>query len=117
MARPKKPDHERRTQSMSVALTDAEKAQLEQAARTYGLGLSEFIRRRILGVRLPAAIGDQQQAAEATAALLRLGVNLNQIARHTNAGRALPAGALSTLIERVNSAMDQLDESNRNRAG
>jgi Bacterial mobilisation protein (MobC) len=39
------------------------------------------------------------------AALLRLGVNLNQIARHMNAGRGAPPD-LSALIARINALLD-----------
>ena len=85
MARPKKPAHERRTENMNFFVTDLERVQIEHAAALHGLGLSEFFRRRSLGVRLPASSVNRQQMAEATTALLRLGVNLNQIAKHVNA--------------------------------
>lgn len=111
MARPKKPDHERRdANQIGVRLSEIELAKLEQSAAMYGLSLSEFFRRRALGHRLPQIVAERQQAAEATTALLRLGVNLNQIAKHVNAGRAIPMLELSDLIVRVNHAMDQLDE-------
>jgi hypothetical protein len=54
---------------------------------TYGLDLSEFIRRRTLGVPLPPHVAEQRTRATLATALLRLGVNLNQITRHMNAGR------------------------------
>jgi Bacterial mobilisation protein (MobC) len=40
-------------------------------------------------------------------ALLRIGVNLNQIAHHMNAGRGAPPG-LSALIERVDALLDDI---------
>ena len=110
MARPKKPAHERRTESMRFSVTDVERVQIEHTAALHGLGLSEFFRRRALGVRLPAASAEKQQAAEATAALLRIGVNLNQIAKHVNAGRPAPVSELSDLIGRINRHMDKLDK-------
>lgn len=111
MARPKKPDHERRdANQIGVRLSEIELAKLEQSASTYGLTLSEFFRRRALGHRLPQVVAERQQAAEATTALLRLGVNLNQIAKHVNAGREVPVMELSDLISRVNAAMDELSE-------
>jgi len=113
MARPKKPEHERRTESMRFSVTDEERVQIEQAAALHGLRLSEFFRRRALGTRMPAGAVDRQQAAEATAALLRLGVNLNQIAKHVNAGRDTPVAEIYDLINRINYAMDQLHESGR----
>lgn len=113
MARPQKPEHERRSNGLNIRLTEIERVRAERSAAAYGVGLSEFFRRRALGHRLPAGQIDRQQMAEATAALLRLGVNLNQIAKHVNAGRGTPVQELSDLIARINSAMDSLDESGR----
>lgn len=111
MARPKSPDHERKDATpVGVRLSAVQRAELEHKADALGLGLSEFFRRRALGYRLPQIVAERQQAAEATTALLRLGVNLNQIAKHVNAGRDVPVAELSDLIQRVNHAMDQLDE-------
>lgn len=112
MARPKKPAHERRDlPPVGVRLTEIEKAQAEQSANAHGLNLSEFFRRRALGYRLPATNINRQQIAEATTALLRLGVNLNQIAHHVNAGRDTPVYELSDLIERINKTMDAFNDS------
>jgi hypothetical protein len=108
MARPKKPAHERRTENMNFFVTDLERVQIEHAAALHGLGLSEFFRRRSLSVRLPAAAVENQHRAEATTALLRLGVNLNQIAKHVNAGQGVAVGELNALIVRINVEMDNL---------
>lgn len=111
MARPKKPADERRSTQALVRLTDMERLQAEQSASAHGLTLAEFFRRRALGYRLPSTNTNRQQIAETTTALLRLGVNLNQIAKHVNAGRDTPVYELSDLIARINAAMDVLDES------
>ena len=111
MARPKKPEHERKSTGTSVRLTDIERAQTEAAAAALGLPLSEFFRRRALGYRMPRSGIEQQKMAELTTALLRIGVNLNQIAHHVNAGRSTPVVELSDLIARINATMDALDES------
>ncbi|PZR93922.1 MAG: hypothetical protein DLM68_00325 [Hyphomicrobiales bacterium] len=50
-----------------------------------------------LGYRLPAPLTAQRQTDDIGAALNRHGVNLNQIARHMNAGRGAPP-YLSALI-------------------
>jgi hypothetical protein len=89
-------------------VTDMESIQIEQAASMRGMGLSEFVRRRALGTRMPAGIVDRQAQAEATTALLRLGVNLNQIAKHVNAGQGVAVGELNALIVRINAEMDNL---------
>ncbi len=115
MARPTLPDDEKRSSSFRFVVTDIERAEIEQAASACGLGLSEFFRRRSLGLRMPANAAVSQAKAETTTALLRLGVNLNQIAKHMNAGRAAPHGQIKDLLNRINATMDKLDERNRPR--
>lgn len=99
---------------MSFYVNDIERAQIEQAAAAHGVGLSEFFRRRSLGQKMPVA-AERQQQAETTTALLRLGVNLNQMAKHMNAGRSPAHDAIMELVGRINREMDKLDESYRDR--
>lgn len=115
MARPHLPDDERRIRQFNFVVNETERAEIERTASAYGLGLSEFFRRRALGLRLPAGAADRQLKAETTTALLRLGVNLNQIAKHMNAGRAAPFDSITDLIDRINVTMDKLDERDRPR--
>jgi len=107
MARPTKAPEERRDGQLGVRLTVAERARLEHTAAAHGLTMAEFMRRRALGYRLPANAAAQQHTARAATALIRLGVNLNQIARHMNTGRGAPPH-LSALIDRINGELDRL---------
>ena len=65
------------------------------------------MRCRSVGYRLPAALAVQRHVAALAVALLRLGVNLNQIARHMNAGRGVPP-ALFALIDRIDAILDEI---------
>ena len=82
MARPKKSPEDLRDVRTAVMLTERERVELEQRASTYGLSLSDFIRRQTLGRPVPASVAEQKTRATLATALLRLGVNLNQITRH-----------------------------------
>ena len=97
-------------------LTLRERAELEQRATTFGLTVSEFVRRQTLGRPLPAHVAEQQTRATLATALLRLGINLNQITRHMNAGRFAPYH-LPELINDIRGHVDRLtrDESRRDR--
>ena len=107
MARPRKAPEERRVNGPNPRMTTAEKAEVEQHAAILGISPSEFMRRRSLNYRLPAALAVQRHVAALAVALLRLGVNLNQIARHMNAGRAAPPD-LSALIARIEAILDDI---------
>jgi len=111
MARPRKAPQEKRDEALNPRLTAAERAEIERSAAAFGVSPSEFMRRRALGYRLPADLAAQQATASIGAAFNRLGVNLNQIARHLNAGGGRSAALerdLHALLERINAAMDRL---------
>ena len=107
MARPKKRPEELREERINPRLTTAERVLIEQNAAAYGITPSEYMRRRIMGHRMPTAAPEQRTRAQAVAELNRLGVNLNQIARHMNAGRSVPAH-LAALLTRIAETLDRL---------
>src|SRR5256714_7603476 len=107
MARPRKAPEERRVNGPNPRMTTAEKAEVEQHAAILGISPSEFMRSRSLSYRLPAALAVQRHVAALAVALLRIGVNLNQIAHHMNAGRGAPPQLLA-LIARIEAILDDI---------
>jgi hypothetical protein len=89
MARPRKPDPERKSTRLAVRLTPAERLQIEQAAHQAGMSASSYIRAQILQGRvelsrhrsLPPALFDQ---------IRRIGVNLNQLTKIANQTGKMP---------------------------
>jgi len=90
MGRPKLSPEERRDCQTTVLYTIQERAELERRAHALGLSLSEYVRRRTLGVPLPPQSADRETRDKLATSLLRIGVNLNQITKHMNAGRHAP---------------------------
>lgn len=107
MARPKKAPHERRDDVLGVRLTAAEHAALQRHATALGISAGEFMRRRALGYRLPPLNAEQKAMTSMAAALMPIGVNLNQLARAANAGRLLPA-SVTELAGRIASILEGL---------
>lgn len=117
MGRPKLSPEERRDCQTTVLYTIQERAELERRADAVGLSLSEFIRRRTLGVPLPPQSADRQTRDKLATSLLRIGVNLNQITKHINAGRHAPP-ELPALVATINTHLKILtNEPSRNHAG
>ncbi len=118
MGAPMNSPEQRRDVRTAIMLTAIERAELEDRARAHGLTLSEFVRRQALGIVTPAAAIKTQSRSVLATALLRLGVNLNQITKHMNAGRA-ESIQLPALIGDIRAHIDRLTqhESRRNRAG
>lgn len=89
MARPRKDDDHRRTETVAFRVTPAERMQLENAAIAAGLSASEYAR----GQALKGRVVVQQSRTLDHAAfdeLRRVGVNLNQLARIANQAGRVP---------------------------
>ncbi|NKE48771.1 plasmid mobilization relaxosome protein MobC [Roseomonas frigidaquae] len=105
MSRPKKAPVDRRDDLLAVRLTSGERAELERSAGALGLTVAEFMRRRALGYRLPPLDTQTQAMASLAAALMPIGVNLNQLTRTANAGRLLPH-SIEELATRITALLD-----------
>ena len=81
---------------VKVRVSEEEKVQFESLAHDSGVTLSDFIRKRLAGVRIyPAHIG-----LERNRQLARIGNNLNQIARWANMRKsALEAVTIISALE------------------
>jgi hypothetical protein len=108
MARPKKAPEDRRDDRLNPRLTSAERAEIERNAAALGLTPSEFIRRRALGYRLPASVAVQRQTATLATALLRIGVNLNQLTHRANIGREPQEDYLRSLADQISAVLDRI---------
>lgn len=99
MARPTKEKKDQRYIRITVRLTEAECVQLEKLSAYAGLQASEVIREavfknRVLQAKVPVL--DQQTYVE----LKRIGNNINQIAKHLNAGQGIGANNHLAAIDR-----------------
>jgi len=113
MGRPLKSPQDKRDCRVAVMLTMAERAELESRAQGLGLTISDYIRRRALGVPLPPQAADRRVRDKLATSLLRIGVNLNQIAKHMNAGRHAPP-ELPSLVATIQTHLNVLtNESSR----
>jgi hypothetical protein len=107
MGRPKLSPQDKRDSRVQTMFTMRERAELEARAEAVGLTLSEFIRRRTLGVPLPPQSADRQTRDKLATSLLRIGVNLNQITKHMNAGRHAPPD-LPAIVATINTHLQIL---------
>jgi hypothetical protein len=97
MGRPRKAANELRDVPVTIMVTEEERARIEQLAGP--LTMSEFLRRRAFGRPMPANATEQKNTAALTTALLRIGVNLNQIAHRLNAGHRDTFGLVDLLAD------------------
>ena len=83
MARPKKKLDEIKLLQINLRVTLNEQVQLEQIAKTYGLNVVEFIRRRALQKQLPKFTMSGLQR-DLLIALSRIENNINQMSKKEN---------------------------------
>lgn len=107
MARPTKAEHERRQERVEVRLTTGERVHLDEAARSFGITVAEFVRRRALGYRLPAVLTESPVRAAIATALIRLGVNLNQLVKAFHRSGVV-SPELPPLIAKIDGELDRL---------
>ena len=75
-----------RSAVVPIRMTTEERERLKEAAKPFGVSLSEFVRRAALKRRMPvAAVAEVNR--ETYAQLCRVGNNLNQLVRAVNEGR------------------------------
>lgn len=85
MARPKKEQHEKRSETARFRVTLAEREFIRTQARAAGLDETEYLRRRALGHAIPPAPQRSSDPA-LVSELNRIGVNVNQLAHATHKG-------------------------------
>ena len=90
MPRPRKEPDDRRSETLAIRLTVAERIRVEQAAFAAGLSASEYARSLVLAGRV---VLRQNRALNHAAfeELRRIGVNLNQLTRLAHQRQQLPA--------------------------
>ena len=114
MARRRRDDEsERRIAAIKVQLTPSERAELDRRAAMTGLQLSEFCRVVLLSdVKAPAPPArDPDLIRKLMNEIMRVGSNLNQLARIANERRDLPRYAeLKAVEEKIVAALERVIE-------
>ena len=122
MARPRIDDALRRTEQLGIRLTVAEKNAVHWAAKRAGMSLVEWVRHVALEAADAPSSAPTADARERRnrwlyiwRQLVRVGVNLNQIAMRLNAGESVSEDAgesvskdeLRTALDAVRAALDK----------
>ena len=95
---------EKRTVTIATKLTEKEAERVKQIAQAKGLTASELLRRSVLNLPIPERISPERlkKKNEVIRRLVyeinKLGINLNQVARHCNRYREVDALVLEEII-------------------
>ena len=104
MARPKKPDSEHRLMRVNFRVSEAEMETIQAAADRAGMRLSEYARQVSIRGNVIVRQG-KGLSPETFAALQRVGVNLNQLARAANDGRGYHGHELAAVLDHINTLL------------
>lgn len=102
MARPRKPSHELRTETVRFTVRPAEYVRIQQNAAASGESLADYARSMVLKGRV---VVEQTRALDHAAydQIRRIGVNLNQAVHKLNATGRIPPDLASAAasVERI----------------
>lgn len=107
MARPKLDPTERKTEQINLRLSPVELSTLARKADAAGTTVTAFTRSAALGKTVKAP-PQSSVDFETRQELRRIGVNLNQIAKHLNAGRAVPVDVIAQTCTKLDSLFDRI---------
>jgi len=108
--RPRLDEIEKRTQEVRLYLTLSERTELERRAHLTGMrDVGLYIRRAVMAQRAPRAITPEVNR-EMLVEMRRIGVNINQIARDTNATHSLGILRAAELERHYRALRDLLEE-------
>ena len=108
-----KKNGENRTQFHTVRLTPAEAEEVADHAEACGLSISALLRRRVLGLALPAGSAPAINLA-AWRELSSLASNFNQVSKHANEQKiqqgtaVLDLGQVKSLLQRLDATLDKV---------
>lgn len=106
MPRPRKPDTEQLTKQVNFRISAADYERLRATAERAGMPVSDFLRHVALTgrvIELPSIIN-----RDAFVELVRIGTNVNQIARRLNAGGEVPQPVVDAAHRQLAEILERL---------
>lgn len=89
-------------------MSEQEYQRLEQMANNVGMSVPMFCKKKAQGARMKAPLIDRQGAIQIASELRKIGVNVNQIAKHLNSGGNASEGQINALQRELNDIWQQL---------
>lgn len=93
---------------INFRVSEHEYQRLEQMANNVGMSVPMFCKKKAQGARMKAPLIDRQGALQIASELRRIGVNVNQIAKHLNSGENASKGQIDALQKELNNIWQQL---------
>ncbi len=104
----RKPDGDRRTCAVKSYLTTQEYAQFSERAKACGMTKAALMRALMVGESPRAK--PTRISSEVIHHLGKIGTNLNQLARHANAGRYPSEPILKATLDQITSTITRLND-------
>jgi hypothetical protein len=80
---------------INFRVSEEEYQRLEQMATNFGMTVPMFCKKKSQGARMKSPKIDRQGAIQIASELRRIGVNVNQIAKHLNSGENVSEGQIN----------------------
>lgn len=93
---------------INFRVSEHEYQRLEQMANNVGMSVPMFCKKKAQGARMKAPLIDRQGALQIASELRRIGVNVNQVAKHLNSGLNISEGQINALQKELSDIWQQL---------
>lgn len=93
---------------INFRVSEQEYQRLEQMATNLGMSVPMFCKKKAQGARMKAPLIDRQGAIQIASELRKMGVNVNQIAKHLNSGGNASEGQINAIQKELNDIWQQL---------
>lgn len=96
------------SKQINFRVSEQEYQRLEQMASNLGMTVPTFCKKKAQGAKMKAPLIDRQGALQIASELRRIGVNVNQIAKHLNSEGKVSEGQINALQKELNDLWQQL---------
>jgi len=97
------------SKQINFRVSEQEYQRLEQMANNVGMSVPMFCKKKAQGAKMKAPLIDRQGAIQIASELRRIGVNVNQIAKHLNSGLNISKGQINALQGELNDIWQRLN--------
>lgn len=97
------------SKQINFRVSEEEYQRLEQMATNLGMTVPMFCKQKSKGARMKAPKVDRQGAIQIASELRRIGINVNQVAKHLNSGGNVSEGQINALQKELGSIWQLLN--------
>ncbi|WP_332699349.1 plasmid mobilization protein [Halalkalibacter lacteus] len=102
-------ENRKENRQIKFRVNDLEFQRLEQMAKDFGMSVPVFVKKKAQGARMKPPKIDREGAFEMARQLRGIGVNVNQLSKRANEGKAIPKEELQAVERELHALWQQFN--------